>query len=81
MFWDAPQSAARLLKIIKESSMSYHFEPPRQGTQMKVSLEICDYLEDDTQQDKVNESSKLIESAKSIYLIWDRQNGKFNFAR
>ena len=81
MFWDAPQSAARLLKIIKESSMSYHFEPPRQGTQMKVSLEICDYLEDDTQQDKVNELSKLIESAKSIYLIWDRQNGKFNFAR
>ena len=29
MFWDAPQSADRLLKIIKESAITYHFEPPR----------------------------------------------------
>ena len=80
-FWDAPQSANRLLKIIKESSIDYHFEPPRQGTRMKVSLEICDYLEDDAPQAKVDELSKLIQSAKPIYLTWDKQNGKFNFAK
>lgn len=81
MFWDTPQSAERLLKIIKESAVSYHFEPPRQGMRMKVSLEICDFLEDDTPPEKVDELSKLVESAKPIYLTWDKQNGKFNFAK
>ena len=81
MFWDAPQSADRLLKIIKESAITYHFEPPRQGTQMKVSLEICDFLEDDTPKETVNELSKLIESAKMIRLDWDKQNGQFKFAK
>ena len=81
MFWDAPQSAGRLLKIIKESSTSYHFEPPRQGTRMKVSLEICDFLEDDTPDEKAGELDKLIETAKPIYLEWDKQNGKFKFAK
>ena len=81
MFRDAPQSAGRLLKIIKESAASYHFEPPRYGTRMKVSLEICDYLEDDTPQAKTGELEKLVESAKPLYLTWDKQNGKFNFAK
>lgn len=81
MFWDKPQSAGRLLKIIKESSTSYHFEPPRRGTRMKVSLEICDFLEDDTPQNKADELSKLIETAKPIYLEWDKQNGKFKFTK
>lgn len=77
MFWDAPQSAEKLLKIIKKSSISYHFEPPRKGTRMKVSLEICDYLEDDAAESAGEELRKLIESAKPIYLDWDKQNGKF----
>ncbi len=77
MFWDAPQSAERLLKIIKENSISYHFEPPRNGTRMKVSLEICDYLEDDAAETVGDELQKLIESARPIYLDWDKQNGKF----
>lgn len=81
MFWDATQSAARLLKIIKESSTSYHFKPPRHGTRMKVSLEICDYLEDDVPEETGKELRKLIESAKPIYLEWDKQNGKFKFAK
>ena len=81
MFWDAPQSAAKLLKIIKESSTSYHFKPPREGTRMKVSLEICDYLEDDVPEETGKELRKLIESAKPIYLEWDKQNGKFKFAK
>ena len=81
MFRDAPQSAGRLLKIIKESAASYHFEPPRYGTRMKVSLEICDYLEDDTPQAKTGELEKLVEPAKPLYLTWDKQNGKFNFAK
>lgn len=81
MFWDNPQSAKRLLKIIKESSISYHFEPPRRGTRMEVSLEICDYLPDDAPQADGDESQKLRQSAKSIYLDWDSKNGKFNIAK
>lgn len=81
MFWNAPQSAGRLLKIIKESSIDYHFEPPRKGTRMNVSLEICDYLEDDAPETAGDELQKLIESAKPIYLEWDKQNGKFKLAK
>ena len=38
MFWDNPQSAARFKKIVEQdNSTTYHFEPPRNGTRMKVS--------------------------------------------
>ena len=45
MFWEDPRAAGRRAKIVSVSPASaYHFEPPRRGTQMKVSLEICDSL-------------------------------------
>lgn len=45
MFWDRPQAAARLAKIVSQSPASaHHFELPRRGTRMKVRLEICDSL-------------------------------------
>ena len=78
MFWDAPKSAERLVQIIKANAISYHFEPPRQGTRMKVSLEICDYVADGV---PTNELEKLVAAAKPIYLVWDKQNGRFNFAK
>lgn len=78
VFWDAPKSAERLVQIIKESAISYHFEPPRQGTRMKVSLEICDYVADGV---PTNELDKLVAAVKPIYLVWDKQNGRFNFAK
>ena len=82
MFWDKPQSAARFLKIVeRDNSTSYHFEPPREGTRMKVSLEICDYFLADTPIGQVEELTKIIESAKPIYLDWDKQNGKFIYAK
>lgn len=80
-FWDAPQSAQRLLKITKESFISYHFELPRRGTQTKVSLEICDYLDDDAPEAADEQMSKLRDSAKTIQLDWDKQNGKFIHAK
>jgi len=80
MFWDAPQSSERLLKILKPSAISYHFEPPRQGRQMKVSLEICDFLEDDAAE-SVDELKELIKSAKMIRLEWNSKKGKFDLAK
>jgi len=82
MFWDAAQSAERLLKIVgRQSATSYHFDLPRRGTQMNVGLEICDYLEDDAPEADGEELGKLINSAKTIRLEWDKGNGKFNFTK
>lgn len=81
MFWDRPHSAAKLLEIIKESAVSYHFEPPRRGTRMKVSLEICDFLEDDASQIMSDELRKLMETAKPIYLEWSKTSGEFKFKK
>jgi hypothetical protein len=81
MFWDKPQSAEQFLKIVeRDNATSYRFEPPRQGTQMKVSLEICDYFLEVTPLKSVDELRKLIATTKPIYLNWDSRSGKFNFA-
>ncbi|MGI8786345.1 MAG: hypothetical protein ACR2HG_01105 [Pyrinomonadaceae bacterium] len=78
MFWNNPQSAARFKKIVEQdNSTTYYFEPPRNGTRMKVSLEICDYFLEVTPLKSVDELRKLIESVNPIYLDWDKQNGKF----
>ena len=81
MFWDAPQAAERILKLIKRNFIAYHFEPPRRGTQMKVSLEICYRIRGDSPDEKVQEFEKLIKTAKPIYLEWDKQTGKFKLAK
>ena len=82
MFWDKPQSAKRFTKIVeRDNATSYHFELPRQGTQVKVSLEICDHFLEVAPMKSVDELRKLIESVKPIYLVWDKQNGRFNFAK
>ena len=80
MFWSPPnaaQSAGRLLKIVKETAISYHFEPPRVGRSMKVSLKICDFLEDGAPEATVKELEKLIGSATSVRLSWDSGRGEF----
>jgi hypothetical protein len=82
MFWNKPQTAARFLKIVeRDNATSYHFELPRQGTRIKVSLEICDQFLEVTPIGQVEELEKIIESVKPIYLEWDKQKGKFKFAK
>jgi hypothetical protein len=82
MFWNEPQSAGRLAKIVTVTPGSaYHFAPPRQGTQMKVSLEICDYFDEDPPESTLKEFIKLKETAKPIRLEWDSKSGRFNFIR
>lgn len=82
MFWDKPQSAAGFTKIVgRGNPATFHFEPPRNGTRMKVSLEICDQLLETAPLKSVDELKKLIASRKPIYLDWDKQNGKFIYAK
>ena len=77
MFWDDPRAAERLAKIVTVAPASaYHFEPPRQGTRMKVSLEICDFFDEDPPEATLREFKKLMETAKPIRLDWDSKSGK-----
>ena len=74
--------AARFLKIVKrDNPTTYHFELPRKGTRVKVSLEICDQFLEVTPIGQVDELEKIIKSVKPIYLEWDKQDGKFKFAK
>ena len=82
MFWDDPRAAERLAKIVTLTPTSaYHFEPPRRGTQMKVSLEICDYFDENPPEATFNEFNKLKEAAKPIRLDWDSKSGKFKVVK
>ena len=70
------------MKTVKrDNPTTYHFELPRQRRRKKVSLEICDQFLEVTPIDQVDELTKIIESAKPIYLEWDKQNGKFKFEK
>jgi len=82
MFWDDPRAAGRLAKIVTVTPTSeYHFEPPRRGTQMKVTLEICDHFDEDPPEATLKEFDKLKETAKPIRLEWDSQSGRFKFMK
>lgn len=82
MFWDDPRAAGRLSKIVTVTPTSaYHFEPPRRGTQMKVSLEICDHFDEDPPEAMLKEFNKLKETAKPIRLEWDSKSGRFKFMK
>jgi len=83
MFWSpgGAQSAKKLLKIVKQGQIYYYFEPPRVGRSMNVSLRICDFLIDDAPSATREEFGKLVESAKPVYFEWDKQTGKFKFAK
>jgi hypothetical protein len=82
MFWDDPQAAARLAKIKTVTPKSaYHFEPPRRGTQLKVTFEICDFFDEDAPEATLKEFDKLRQTAKPIRLDWDSKSGKFKFMK
>jgi len=82
MFWDDPRAAGRLSKIVTVTPKSdYHFEPPRRGTQMKVTLEICDHFDEDPPEATLKEFNKLKEAARPIRLEWDSKSGRFKFMK
>ena len=63
--------------------LNYHifrFHPPRIGTTMKVTIEICDYIEcDDRVEDAISskEYERLLKERKTLFLKWDKELGKF----
>jgi hypothetical protein len=82
MFWDDPRAAGRLAKIVTvRPSSEYHFEPPRRGTQLKVTLEFCDYFAEDPPEATLEEFNKLRAAAKPIRLEWDSKSGKFKLLK
>lgn len=82
MFWEDPRAAGRLAKIVSTLPASaYHFEPPRRGTQMKVSLDICDFFDEDTPEATLKEFDKLKATARPVRLDWDSRVGKFKLVK
>lgn len=82
MFWDDPRAAARLAKIVTLTPTSaYHFEPPRRGTQMKVTLEVCDFFDEDPPAATLEEFNQLMKTARPIRLEWDSKGGRFKLMK
>ncbi len=82
MFWDDPRAAARLAKIVAVTTApAYHFEPPRRGTRMRVTLEFCDHFDEDAPEATLKEFDKLKETARPISLDWDPRGGRFKLVR
>lgn len=81
-FWPTkPESATRTVAIVQRSGISYRFQLPRRGTQMRVNLAICDYLEDDVSEGTAKELQKLIGSVGTIRFDWNAKTGKFFVVR
>lgn len=62
-------------KIGNAEKLDLHFSPPREGTRMKVSLDICDYVPDELAAEiSFNE---FIKNARTVSLEWDKRKGIF----
>ena len=82
MFWEDPRAVRRLAKIVAVTPPSvYHFEPLRRGTQMRVSLAICDYFDEDLPEATLKEFNQLRATARPIRLDWDSKSGKFKLMK
>lgn len=63
------------------SDIEYQFIPPQKGTRMKVATNICTDLSDEPPEfEEMGEYNKLLESTKSFYLQWNKNNGVFELS-
>ena len=87
MFFTNPRYAKKFAELQRKygdsiGGLDYHFQPPRYGTKMKVSPVFCDWVDDQiASKAEVRDYGKVMKSAKSIYLQWNKSNGKFEFAK
>ena len=64
------------------SNLEYKFHPPRKGTKMKVSLNMCDWVDDTVANNKdLKEYSMILDSVKPIYLQWNKAQVKFEIVK
>jgi hypothetical protein len=79
LFFDSAKTSNYYLELQKKlgnsTELDLHFSPPRQGTNMTVNLEICDYVPDDFSEPI--DFEKLAAKTRTVSLIWDKKTGMF----
>lgn len=55
----------------------YHYLLPRYGTEIKIELDICDYLQVDYPRVTDQQYDKLIQKRKPVYLKWEKDSNQF----
>ncbi len=58
-----------------------HFSPPREGTRMKVALDLCNYVPSELAVDLGPDFDFFNEKKEPIWLEWDKRKGVFSVAR
>ncbi len=61
----------------KVGGLSMHFYPPREGTVMNVSLDLCDYVDDSVIESEANNFLTVSDALKTISLKWNKEIAKF----
>lgn len=83
MFFKDAKLAAKFTamnkKIGNRAALDLHFAPPRKGTQMKVSLDICDFVPDEFQPEM--SFDEFTRNSESLFLDWDKQKGIFQMVK
>ncbi len=91
MFFKEPGAGAKLETLLAKLNPQggpspetlhhwLHFAPPRQGTRVKVSLELCNDVPDELAEEVGRELDSFLGKKKTIWLQWDKQKGVFRVA-
>ncbi|MEN0047840.1 MAG: hypothetical protein AAF806_12335, partial [Bacteroidota bacterium] len=74
LFYDDPSNSEILEKY---GYFNYHYLLPRYGTEIKIELSICDYLQFDYPEVTDQQYDKLIQEKKVVYLKWEKSSNQF----
>lgn len=84
MFFESPELAEKHQQFQDKykgqgvPDFGIHFSPPRHGTKLKVSTEVCDYVDDGVSDDaEINEYLELLGKTRPIFLQWNADRAVF----
>ncbi len=88
-FFDEADALARIKEISKVlgetgklSMNEIRFFPPRKGTKMKASLELCEFVDEDREEKvRTEEIIDFNHKARKLELIWKKRKGRFEIKR
>ncbi|MEL6720775.1 MAG: hypothetical protein AAFO82_05310 [Bacteroidota bacterium] len=75
LFYDDPLNSKLANKY--KSFFDYDYLLPRYGTEIKIELSICDYLQFDHPEVTDQQYDQLIQEWKPVYLKWEKSSNQF----
>ncbi len=79
LFFDSAKTSNYYIELQKKldnsPELDLYFAPPRNGTTMKVSLDICDFAPDNFPESV--DFEELKQRSRMVSLIWDKKTGIF----